>query len=287
MRHLVFGFFTFFLLTGCGHVSPQTGQDVEITAMTYNIRIGAGPGESLRGDDLRANMEDIAAYLQESDADVILLQEVDRNAERSAMMDQAQYLADALDFDSAFAPALEHAAGEYGIALLSRWPIIGTKTRELFQPDYSESNPGFPSWYSEQRVALSARVATPWGALAVMNTHLGVTQDQREVQLREVAGLIDDVPESLPLIFGGDLNAEPDASALEPVRQRLDSVYQLSPQVLPVSQRLTYPALEPERLIDYLFVRRPGIEVLDTSVDDVALSDHLPVVAHLQIDFQR
>lgn len=266
----------------------QVAPPVTLTVMTYNIRAGLGPPAPGQRPDVVANLDRVASVVREAGADVVLLQEVDRGVERSARVDEAASLAERLGMDHVFAPALEIGGGDYGVALLTTWDIASHEVIRLFRPDYTRTYPGRPEHFSEQRVALVAQIASGDAQVTVVNTHLGLTADQRRRQLLQIAAVIDALGEETPVVFGGDLNCEPDAPELLPIRQRLGDCYQevLSPQGeiarLPIAERLTFPSDKPDRCIDYLFVR--GIDaVRETAVLDAQASDHRPVITRLAI----
>ncbi|MEQ8821227.1 MAG: endonuclease/exonuclease/phosphatase family protein [Sumerlaeia bacterium] len=254
-----------------------------LTVMTYNIRVGLGLGGSWSGHDPKENLLSIAELILDSGADIVLLQEVDTGARRTNEVDEPALLAEGTGFHAAFSPALQRDGGHYGIAILSRWPLE-VQTVQLFKPDYS-GKPDLPDWYAEQRVAQVATVQAPGGPLTVINTHLGVTKDQRLPQLTQIATLVDRAPH--PVILGGDLNAEPDAEELLPLRNRLADAYHDMgqgraglPADLPIAERLTFPADDPNRCIDYLFYAQSAFQPIKTEViAEKSLSDHRPVLA--------
>src|SRR5690606_22381797 len=68
------------LAAGCAHspLSEKSGAS-SLTVMSYNIRIGAGPEGPFGSDAAAQNLQGIADFIVESNADIVLLQEVDRN----------------------------------------------------------------------------------------------------------------------------------------------------------------------------------------------------------------
>lgn len=280
LRALLMPLLTALLLTSCAHRAGDSGPE-HLTVLCYNIRIGAGPSGPLEAENLQTNMEAIAAYIQESGADIVLLQEVDYQTRRVRGMDQAGFLAERTGMHVAFARAQELAGGQYGIAALSRFPMRDLDVVELFKPDYSKTNPDWPEWYSEQRVLLSFTADTPNGPVQVLNTHLGITEDQREQQLQEIAAYIDALDPSTPLVFGGDLNTTPEETALQPIRALLRDGWDAAGEV-PAEALFTFSATEPSRTIDYLFFN-DRLSVESIQVPPVALSDHLPILARARV----
>ena len=86
-----------------------------VRVMTFNIRHG-------RGVDNEINLPRIARVIQDG-AEVVALNEVDRRTRRSGGVDQVEELANLLDMEYALSPSIEYQGGQYGNAVLSRWPI--------------------------------------------------------------------------------------------------------------------------------------------------------------------
>jgi endonuclease/exonuclease/phosphatase family metal-dependent hydrolase len=151
---------------------------------TFNVQHGRGP-------DGRVDNDRLAAAVAALDADVIGLQEVDQRQARSGGADQARLCAEAMGaVDHRFQPALAGPfrypvvrrrasrterpdAPGYGIALLSRFPVLSWDTVLL---------PPATPWVwgraqlgtDEPRVALAAEIDAPSGPLTVVCTHLSV-----------------------------------------------------------------------------------------------------------------
>lgn len=267
------------VLAGCASAKASRAAapaPTPLTVVSYNIRVGLGTGDkSAPNPDPKESLESIAAFLRNTGADIVLLQEVDRGMKRSGGIDEAAILAGALGFHSVYEPALTKDGGEYGIALLSRWPILRQERHELFKPDYSQRQPPYPDYYAEQRLAILAEIDTPGGPLVAIDTHLGLTNDQRARQLEQIAALVADEAARLPVIFGGDLNSKPEEPELAVIRSILHDSYDGKPL-------LTFPWDTPDRCIDYVFVSPDRFTVESVTVPDVFLSDHRPVVVRLK-----
>jgi endonuclease/exonuclease/phosphatase family metal-dependent hydrolase len=256
--------------------------------MTYNIRVGLGANGTREGNEPIWRLQGIASLIEQSDADIVLLQEVDKNRERSARVDQAAFLADELGYEFRYAPAIESEDGQlYGIAILSRWPIRDETVTKLHRPDYSDREPELPEYYSEQRLAQSVTIDAPSGPVTAINTHLGLTYEQRVEQLEEIGQIVEERLADGPVILGGDLNSQPDVPSLWPVRERLRDAYLFHTNEngltrhMDVSERFTIPSDDPNRCIDYIFVSDEHFDVAETEIPATTLSDHLPVVARL------
>ncbi|PCC74051.1 Metal-dependent hydrolase, endonuclease/exonuclease/phosphatase family [Nannocystis exedens] len=223
--------------------------------MTYNIRHG-------RGADRKVDLGRIAEVIASAAPDVVALQEVDVGRARSGGEDQAEALARRLNLTQLrFAPCITHGAEEfYGIATLSRLPIVGA--RHLLLP-----GDGRPR--SEPRSALSTRLAFGPGEVELVNTHLSLRGSERSAQARalvEAFGQRD-------LVVVGDLNCTP-----------YGGCYRRLVAHLPRAARrvLTWPARLPILQLDHVLYRG-HLEVTEARAIATALarraSDHLPIAA--------
>lgn len=279
-----FALFSLLAIAACGGRGPGSAtENREIRVMCYNIRVGIGLDGKWSGTDSRENLQQIANLIREERADIVFLQEVDYLKKRSGTIDQAGLLAEFTGMNPVYGPAIvvdgpdgASMAEGYGIGLLSRWPIRGYRVERLYKPDYSQSNPDYPDYYSEQRVAIIARIAAPGGDITVINTHLGLTADQREKQLQQLADIAFEAKKQRPVILAGDLNAKPEEAELGVMRAVLADVYTILPE-----PPLTFPADKANRTIDYIF-HDNRLAAREARVIQTTLSDHLPVLAVLE-----
>ena len=84
--------------------------------MTYNIHVGIGM-------DKKLDLPRIAGVINAQHPDLVGLQEVDRGVERTQRIDEIAELAKLTHMDYAFAFNLRYQGGQYGVAILSRFPI--------------------------------------------------------------------------------------------------------------------------------------------------------------------
>ncbi|MEO7520482.1 MAG: endonuclease/exonuclease/phosphatase family protein [Gemmatimonas sp.] len=241
--------------------------------MTFNIAAGTAGGAG--GDS--AMLARIARVIRESDADIVALQEVDVHwSARSLFADQADVLARALGMHVRFAPIYHVTAKElgarpreFGVALLSRFPVTGFRNHELLR--LSTQNVGAAP--SPAPGFLEATVIAHGVEVRVFNTHLDYRGDPavRIAQVREMLAVIGDA--TTPTLLFGDLNATPDAPELQPLFRTLHDVWNSD-----AGAGLTYPAKSPAKRIDFVLgsshFRARAARVIETDA-----SDHRPVVA--------
>ncbi|MBK7538346.1 MAG: endonuclease/exonuclease/phosphatase family protein [Myxococcales bacterium] len=264
--------------------------------------------------------------LRALDPDVIALQEVRPLPDSPGGAEPrttAHALAEALGLCARYATAVRWddgaypgaVAGEEGLALLTRSPLLATRVLPLPEPRPTEA-----------RILLSGQVATAAGPIWVHTTHLHYRLDDglaREAQVQaidaELRGLGRGLGDS-PQLLCGDFNAEPDSDEIRFLRgaatlggrrthfqdawlrRHREAVRGDGP-----AQGITWSSenehtrplrsLDIDRRIDYVFVtsrKRDGRgTVLDCQVvmteregqgaDAVCASDHFGVLADVQI----
>lgn len=284
---------------GCASDSPR-----QIRVITYNIHHGTNADE-------QTTLDRIASLIASENADIVALQEVDRSwSPRSAYRDQMAALADTLDMHAYFGhiydlepdssawagTAADGPSGEihvddeprvdpnaapvrdrrrYGLAILSRFPIVDSSNYELIRlpsididPEM-QTLPGFPH----------VTVDVDGVLLHVFNTHLDYRRDP-ELRRRQVEEMLEIIePYADPALLMGDLNAPPGASELQPLLGRFFDAWTRAGE----GEGLTFPASDPTKRIDAIYVT-PGIHVDTVYVPASLASDHRPVVAALRLD---
>lgn len=265
-------------LTACNSVgaTKESEKSKDLTVISYNIRAGLGLKGTWSGFDPKENVAGIADFLEAKGADVVLLQEVDMGTPRTKEVMEAEEIAKSMGFHHVFAPTIPLGKGHFGIAVLSRWPILESEAIQLYKPDYSKTHPEYPNYFSEQRVALVAKVDAPGGPITFIDTHLGLTPDQREKQLARIAEVVD-AHTGQPIVFAGDLNAKPDEATISPIRERLTDSY----TVKGAAEPLSFPSDKPNTCIDYVFSSADHFTPLSWEIPETTLSDHRPLMVKL------
>jgi endonuclease/exonuclease/phosphatase family metal-dependent hydrolase len=254
--------------------APEAGPVLKLA--TYNIH-------HAEGRDGRLDLKRVADAVRGSD--VVALQEVDvRFRDRSGGEDQVARLAEELGMHAAFGANLVEGEGQYGVALLSRFPIASHRNHRLPHDGPARAK-------AEPRGVLESHVRLPDGrTLRVFVTHLSHdSAPERRVQvdrLRELIGLeAADAPTG-PWVLMGDLNFRPDSP--EYARLLGDEPRRVV-DAWPSAGRGAGPTIgldgpHPAR-IDYVLVSpdlAPGL--LRARVDaEVDGSDHQPVFVELRL----
>ncbi len=243
--------------------APRTAR-----VLVYNIHAGKDAG----GVD---NLERVAVLVDSVQADIVLLQEVDRNTTRSGRVDQPATLARLTGFDVAFGKSLDFQGGQYGIAIMSRWPITADTTVPL-PIDPPQPRAGSGGSY-EPRAAIRAIIAAPGGPLAIVNTHLDASADDRwrRQEIRRVVSIVDSLRgRGIPTLAGGDINSTPDSDVQAMARAAgLRDAWPTCGS----GDGLTYPADSGTKRIDYLYLTGSATCTSAVVVASRA-SDHRPVL---------
>lgn len=248
------------------HSGPRTADRGADRVLVFNIHAGKDAAG-------RPNLEDVAALVRSVDADLVLLQEVDRGTRRSGNVDQVERLAELTGYSTTFGRSLDYDGGQYGIAALSRRPITGEFTEALpISPPQARAGGSY-----EPRAALTFTTVTGGGRLLAINTHLDASRDEH-YRLQESAHILSIAKRlrssSIPLVAGGDFNAEPGS---ETYRQLVAGGFRDAWRECGAGDGFTYPADKPIKRIDYLFLTSP-LTCTRAEVLDSRASDHRPLL---------
>jgi endonuclease/exonuclease/phosphatase family metal-dependent hydrolase len=254
-----------------GAVPAAATPPVSLRVMSFNIHTGIGTDGSF-------DLARTASVIRDSGADVVGLQEVDVHwADRSEFRDEARELARALAMRVFFAPIYDLpplADGEprrrYGVAVLSRYPILAATNHWITRLSTQDENPT-----PQPAPGLAEAVVLVRGVpVHVYSTHLDFRADPavRERQVADTLRIMATDRPGAAQVLLGDFNAEPAAPELAP----LWTVLAAAPS------GPTYPAAAPVKRIDYVTVSA-GVEVRRSTAPETLVSDHRPVVADLVV----
>ncbi|MBR3844902.1 MAG: endonuclease/exonuclease/phosphatase family protein, partial [Clostridia bacterium] len=158
---------------------PVTG----VRVGTYNIHIL---------QDVNRDASVIAQDIIDSGLDIVGVQEVDKNTLRTGKKDQAKELAEALGWYYGYSKAIDLEGGEYGTAILSKYPIESYTIIQL------------ESGSEEQRAMGHAVINAGDTKINFLNTHLsfGGMQSNQITQIAEYVKNLDN------FILTGDFNTQ-------------------------------------------------------------------------------
>ncbi|MEX0716488.1 MAG: glycosyltransferase [Planctomycetaceae bacterium] len=235
---------------------------------TYNVH-------SCIGLDGRLSPRRIARVLAAAAPDVIALQELDVGRGRSGFIDQAEQITRALEMEFHFHPSFRIEEEQFGTAILSRLPIELVRTGIL---------PCGRAW-REPRGALWIEVEVDGEPVQIVNTHLGLSAAERELQIDELLGpeWLGRIEPEQPVVLCGDFNMLPRSRGYRRIAARLRDVQTVVDRHSPLR---TWFGPFPLTRIDHVFIgdrlRVRRIEVPRTRLSRIA-SDHLPLVVDLEV----
>ena len=250
MKRFIYLFILLVIVSSCG----------KITVMTYNIH-------AMRGMDKKLDAVRIAKVINEQDPDLVALQEVDMFTERSGKMDAMFILEKETGMKGVFMRTFDYQGGEFGNAVLSKFPIVDQKLIPL--PSREEYEP---------RLLMRIRVLLDNGdTLSFYNTHLDHhRQDSdRPLQMQRIVDVIKE--DKYKTVFLGDLNCQPGSEPIEMINEILTRCS---------SDDMTYPADEPYWIIDHIYysaekgIKNLGLDVIPEKI----ASDHRPLIAKFRMN---
>jgi endonuclease/exonuclease/phosphatase family metal-dependent hydrolase len=231
--------------------------------MTYNVH-------SCVGMDGKLSPLRIAKVIEQFSPDIVALQELDIFKQRSLHEDQAKIIADILEMDHFFSPAVMLEDEKYGDAILSRFPMRLVKNDIL--PGLKEGS------RREPRGALWVEISIGVKKVQVVNTHLGLTFAERKKQIEALLSekwLGSDESGGYS-IFCGDLNFGRRSKLYRLCTERFNEInIEAGPQG-------TYCGRYPFIRIDHIFHGK-NLEATDCFIGDTdqarMASDHRPLIA--------
>jgi endonuclease/exonuclease/phosphatase family metal-dependent hydrolase len=253
-------------------------------------------------------LEKSLKLLQDLDADIIALQEVDFDSSKSHFINQVEFLARKLEMNYALAPSWDHAYVPFpyfpirnhfgrvssGGAILSKYPIVKNEVTLFEKPS---SNPW---WYNllylfryNQKVTLSINDRD----FTLSNLHLeAFDMESRQKQIKElikinhnadfICGDFNMIPtysEKTKDFEGYDDDYTGDTSFDLMINSGFkttfnDADFKNSPQVY-----YTFPSSQPDRRLDYFFVKKE-YDILSSRVIDSKVSDHRPISVVISLE---
>lgn len=218
--------------------------------------------------------------------DVVTLQEVDNMTQRHPV-DEVAFLSSHSGLKyNAFAPWRPFEGGQYGIAILSRHPILEVKRHKYVNPN---ANPAEPSNCLVQRPMdfcqgiLAIKIAPPTfpKGIWIITTHIsadGAQFEEAQQLVSYVTSLLKNssAPDAL---VTGDFNEPPTGQGPSYLAKHwIDSFHVCFHE--PNNPRgLTFNSDKPDRRIDYIWGTNPEIAKCRKSwTKNTQASDHLPYI---------
>lgn len=240
------------IFTSMTFADVKEGATPALRVASYNIQHGKGMERK------EVDLARQAAVIKAMNADVVVLQEVDKVCERSGKVDQAAEMARLAGYPHYFfAPAMDFQGGKYGLAVMSRRPFLATRAVSL---DHG----------GEPRAAAIGTIEHDGRKIRVVSIHLDhLAAERREAQAADLLKQLGECPGAT--ILAGDFNCAPDqARKLAPGFVRIAK--QGSSQTAPADQ----PLVE----IDHFLISPPDFAQgwISRVIDEPSASDHRPIL---------
>jgi endonuclease/exonuclease/phosphatase family metal-dependent hydrolase len=267
-----------------GSFAPQEGMSHEprkIQVLSWNIARGC-------------RLDEIAEFLGDANADLVLLQEVDKSARRTEYRNIAEHLAKRLRLNYAFgiefhelAQGSRDAPAHHGQATLSRWPLCDSRVlRFCRQSTYWHPRWWIPSLPPFQRrlggrMALLTHATIGETTLAVYNLHLESRggDDLRRSQLAEVLNETLRYGLDVPVIVAGDFNFD----VAKPGNACVNQTGFQNPFADLGLRTAQAHSFGRSNTIDWILTRGPIAPVSPKIDHSVSASDHYPLSLTLEL----
>ncbi|MGQ1908864.1 endonuclease/exonuclease/phosphatase family protein [Marinifilum sp. RC60d5] len=199
-----------------------------LKVMTWNIKFGGGRIDfffDCHGDrvimkksEVLNNMSALADKINEINPDILMIQEADVNAKRSAYIDQVQYLLDNTSFNYAayapqwkasYIPSKSIGKMNSGNAILSKWKF--TNATRIALPLIKSQNSIVRYFYLKRNI-LHVKLEHSGKSIHLLTTHSSAyaKDDTKKKQLEIIKAYADSIANKKEnLILGGDFNSLP------------------------------------------------------------------------------
>ena len=242
-------------------LTTKDDQNLRLRILSYNIH-------HAEGVDGKLDVPRIAQVILSVDPDLVALQEVDKNTIRTGKVNQDIELSRLTKMNSVFGSNITFQGGQYGNAILSKFPII--KNKNFLLPNVDSG---------EQRGLLQSQIQiSNKENVLFFSTHLDHRRsDTERLASAKAINQIISLDNKSPAILAGDFNDVPDS----PTLKELGKVW------LRTNKKIlrTIPASKPSRQIDYIFVQpKERWKIIESQIlDEDIASDHRAIFSIIEL----
>lgn len=242
-------------------LTTEDDQNLRLRILSYNIH-------HAEGVDGKLDVPRIAQVILSVDPDLVALQEVDKNTIRTGKVNQDIELSRLTKMNSVFGSNITFQGGQYGNAILSKFPII--KNKNFLLPNVDSG---------EQRGLLQSQIQiSNKENVLFFSTHLDHRRsDTERLASAKAINQIISLDNKSPAILAGDFNDVPDS----PTLNELGKVW------LRTNKKIlrTIPASKPSRQIDYIFVQpKERWKIIESQIlDEDIASDHRAIFSIIEL----
>ena len=240
--------------------------------LIYNIAYGTGSSGGLMGI-LSAHrylrtpisvIDSIAGFINQSNADVVGLVEIDTGSFRTGYVDQTALIAEQLS-------GYSNCAVKYGASSIGRKiPILRKQANAFFSKRKPQQFRNYYMPFGFKRLVMELNL----DGVRFFLLHLALHRETRRLQLEYIKKIAAINPE--PMIIAGDFNTFAGDQELDTFIRDLD-LYDPNEKGLP-----TFPSQAPKKKLDFILCSR-SVKALSFEVPQVRFSDHLPLVFDFEL----
>ena len=236
----------------------------------------------------KEKIKNVLETIKELQPDIICLQEATQESPFNNYIDTIKFVADNLSFCHIFAPGQKFLpeGNITGNAIISRYPLkeieIGILQKE--KQDFNDETP-------EGRSYVKAKLILPENKQATIVTkHMTFTPFFRDnlEKTEENKKIIKFLKkERDPLIFTGDFNSPPSSNIVAELNKFMKHAGpDFNQKTWTTKLPFQYRGFEEKEFLkwrlDYIFVSK-GIKIYSSKIIETRFSDHLPILAELEI----
>jgi len=256
-----------FTLGSLSYSACKKEEAIKLKIMSYNIHHGEGM-------DTILDLSRIAGIIRSVDPDLCGLQEVDEYCTRTDSVGQTEYLAQSTAMKGTFGIFMDFQKGEYGMATLTKKPIISSKVLRL------------PDALHEPRSSIVHEVKLSEACvIAFANVHFDwIGGEEGSANRLKQAKVLTKYLDSLnhATIITGDFNCTPDSPTMTYFKEQGFEFVDKG------NDKLSFQG-NTKSEIDHLIFRDLGpIKFIPKNIylmEEPVASDHRPLIVELEVSF--
>ncbi|MFA5003664.1 MAG: endonuclease/exonuclease/phosphatase family protein [Candidatus Saccharimonadales bacterium] len=230
----------------------------------------------------KENADNILSFIKEIDADVVCLQELTTTSQTNPQRNLPEEI-DGLGYRHAFTETIQSSDLCMGNGVFSKFPI-----EKFRQAHIQHEDPQSNDFSSENRIYVEATLRINQKELTIGTVHMSYTDrfivtERKQRELDALVAVI--TPNSRNFILTGDLNATPESMIVKNLQELLVSTGPDYDKASWTTKPFSYNGFEASTLdwrLDYIFTT-PDIKVLESKIVNTDYSDHLPILATIEV----
>lgn len=236
-------------------------------------------------------MDNILEFIHREKPDIITCQEANNGMvpdQPPRSLHTLQIFSDEFAYNYIFSPQIlwmKEPKIEQGLATFSRFPIekmeeIFFDTKYRYYPMVTDRT----DWRDYPSSLAVSKVKIPSGTITVINVHGLWGFDGKDNAKRDtmIDLIVEKIEDEKRVILAGDFNMNPDTRAIERLETHISNVFDRELKTTFNVKRKPQTGGWSTAVVDMMFVS-PDIQVLEHSCPQVDISDHLPLLATIEI----